>query len=126
MFPSGGVEAGESPALAAARGAWEELGLRVAIRRLVARVTPARVTDTAAGARTTDVFLADITGGTFGAGQGAEPAGRRPERGTYRPRWLPFAALLGLPVYPRGVARLVLTASTAGWPTEPSDLSEDE
>ncbi len=126
VFPGGGIEEGESPEGAAVREAWEELGLRVAVRRLVARVTPARPEGTVPNERTTYVFLADVAGGAFGSGQGLEMVGARLERGAYTPRWLPVAALLDRPVYPRSIAQLVVAALATGWPSQAMDLVEHE
>lgn len=103
-FPGGGVEPGESPAEAAAREAWEELGLRVAIGPCVAEVMRDGVMQYH--------FAAEIVGGMFGTGTGAEIVGRTaPERGTYLPVWLPLDELTTRPVFPTRVAALVADAA---------------
>jgi 8-oxo-dGTP pyrophosphatase MutT (NUDIX family) len=116
VFPGGGIEAGEMPEEAAIREAWEELGLRVAIRRLLARVTQAE--------QLLHIFLADAIAGDFGTGAGLEMIGGRPDRGSYTARWLPVDQLPNLPIYPRSVAQLVVAAATSGWPDRAIELTE--
>src|SRR6266566_6506602 len=77
VLPGGQVEEGESPAEAARREAYEELGVLVKIRGLVAVVH--------FGDSTQHYFLAEAIGGEFGTGAGLEmgsPA--ESERGSYR------------------------------------------
>ena len=117
VLPGGGVEPGETPPQAAAREAWEELGLRVAVGALLAEVL--------IGEQRQHFFLATPRGGTFGAGRGAEMTGAAPTaRGTYRALWLPLADLRGVTVYPRVVAELVAVCAVQGWPAAPLLLRE--
>ena len=118
-FP-GGVEAGESPATAAAREAWEELGLHVAVGPCVAEVLRDGVMQYH--------FVASVVGGTFGTGTGAEIVGpTNPERGTYRPVWLPLDALTRQPVFPSQVAALVVEAAgQKAWPVTQSFVDNSE
>lgn len=111
LFPGGGIEAGESPAAAATREVAEELGLLVAVRQLVAEVFYKGSVQL--------YFAAEVLGGTFGTGWGAEMLGQvPPEAGAYRPVWLPVDDLLQRPVYPRAVAALVAAAAAQGWPAQ--------
>ncbi len=76
-LPGGQVEDGESPAEAARREAFEELGVLVKIRGLVAVVH--------FGLRTQQYFLAESIGGDFGTGDGPELASSADsEQGSYR------------------------------------------
>jgi 8-oxo-dGTP pyrophosphatase MutT (NUDIX family) len=126
VFPGGGIEEGESAEEAAIREAQEELGLRVALRRLVARVTLSAPSVETPDDRLVYVFLAEVIGGAFGTGQGLEMTGARPERGRYKPRWLPVATIGECPVYPRSIARLTVAALATGWPNHTIDLTDEE
>ncbi len=115
VFPGGGVEEGESPAEAAVREVYEELGVRIVVQQLVARG--------ADQGSTQFYFTAAILGGTFGTGRGLEMVGPLlPEAGTYTPVWMPIADLPRLPVYPPEVAALVVRGATDGWPAGPADM----
>ena len=111
VFPGGGVEPGETPERAAAREAYEELGLRVVVGAPIAMVV---------GETRQHFFLATPLGGTFGAGRGAEMVGAYPSaRGTYRAVWLPLAALAAAMVHPAAVAEVVAVSVARGWPATP-------
>jgi len=110
-IPGGHIEAGETPEAAAVREAEEELGLKVAIRRLVAE-----------GNFNGDpqyYYLVDAIDGTFGTGTGEEMNHVNPEKGTYQPVWMPIAQLLDQPVRPREMAELLVRFVKEGWPEEP-------
>ncbi|MBI3972626.1 MAG: NUDIX domain-containing protein [Chloroflexi bacterium] len=108
VFPGGHIEAGEAPAVAAARETCEELGLEVEVGRLVAEVT--------FRGSVQYYFLARVIGGAFGTGSGPEMVGDVPPgRGSYTPVWLTTAELLTKPVFPARVAALVEQASTGDW-----------
>ncbi len=111
VFPGGRVEAGESPAEAAAREVAEELGLIVAIHECIAEVTY--------GETVQHYFRATVQGGTFGTGTGPEVLGLKgPESGTYAPVWMPLDAIPRHIIYPRVVAELVHNVAISGWPKE--------
>ena len=109
VFPGGQVEAGESTEAAAVREVAEELGVRVRLAELVAVV--------AFHGQAQYYYRAQLTGGTFGSGDGPEFQGEdRAERGTYTPVWIKLTALPRLVVYPPMVASLVSQVGTTGWP----------
>jgi 8-oxo-dGTP diphosphatase len=110
-IPGGHIEAGETPEAAAIREAEEELGLKVAIRKLVVE-----------GNFNGDpqyYYLVDVIDGTFGTGTGEEMNHVNPGKGTYQPVWMPIAQLLNQPVKPREMAELLVRFVKEGWPEEP-------
>jgi 8-oxo-dGTP diphosphatase len=115
-FPGGHVDPGETPAQAAVRETLEELGLQVRLQKLVARF--------AWQGNWQVYYLVEATGGVFGSGTGEELHHPLPERGTYRPIWMPVAALLRQPVLPRQLAELVVGSLAQGWPQDPLNISE--
>ncbi|MEM5018290.1 NUDIX domain-containing protein [Metabacillus indicus] len=94
VFPGGGIEKGETPEEGAKREALEELGVEVKIGSCLAEV---------AYGGTQYFFKADIIGGTFGTGQGAEYTDKDRDRGTYLPIWLNKEELLACDVRPKEV-----------------------
>lgn len=97
LFPGGGAEPGETPEGAAAREAWEELGVRVRLGPLAARVEFQGAVQY--------YYLAEMAGGTFGTGSGAELASSRESvEGSYRPVWRELAALEQYDIRPKAVA----------------------
>jgi 8-oxo-dGTP diphosphatase len=117
VFPGGHVDEGESPRQAAVREAQEELGLQVRLVREVARFKWQ--------GKWQHYYLAEITGGSFGTGQGEEMLDPHPESGSYQPVWMPVASLLDQPVLPRPLAQLVLEASRSGWPEQVVVIQEE-
>jgi len=115
-FPGGHIESGETPEVAAIRETEEELGLQVAIQRLV-------VTADLQG-RSQYYYLVDVIGGMFGTGTGEEMNHPKPEKGTYRPVWMPVAQLLDQPIKPREMAELLVRFVKEGWPDEPVVIRE--
>jgi 8-oxo-dGTP diphosphatase len=110
-FPGGHIEPGEEPKAAAIRETEEELGLQVAVRKLVAE-----------GEFQDDsqyYFLVDAIGGKFGSGTGEEMDHPRSEKGTYQPVWMPVAQVLDQPVKPREMAELLVHFVKEGWPETP-------
>ncbi len=115
VFPGGQVEEGETLQGAVCRELMEELGITVAVGP--------QVVELHFRGNTQHYFLATITGGTFGTGTGPEMAGDYPpERGTYRPRWLPIAELQTEPVRPQILAAFVKECLETAWPDEPRRL----
>jgi 8-oxo-dGTP diphosphatase len=116
-FPGGHVERGEAPEAAAVREAREELGLDVAILRLVAQIWWNGLPQYH--------YLVEVVGGEFGTGTGEEMLHDHPEKGSYRPVWVPLGKLLTLPVLPRPMAELTVKALLTGWP-DPAPVLDDE
>lgn len=115
VFPGGQIEEGESPEQAVVREVEEELGLTIRVERLLVQVTYR--------AKMQYYFLTRTLGGTFGTGQGPEMQGLYPpERGSYRPIWMPVASILKENVFPRQVAEIVAHASRQGWSTDVIDI----
>lgn len=122
VFPGGKIEPGESPAAAAKRELKEELGLEVSIGQMVAEVwylgTPQYY------------FLAEVIGGQFGHGTGAEMNSLPDsEKGSHLPVWMQVDELSSQPVLPTVVAGFVITSHTKGWPERPllvTDRPPDE
>lgn len=117
LFPGGAVEAGESNRDALVREVLEETGLAVVIRRLLAEVVYK--------GKLQRYYLVDVVGGEFGRGYGAELSfDENSESGSYQPVWLQVDELLDRPVYPRGVADLVVHAAAQGWPRVPLRIAD--
>ena len=115
-FPGGHVEEGETPEQAAIRETEEELGLQVKLIQPVAQF--------GWQGKWQYYFLVELTGGTFGSGNGEEMLEPLPERGTYRPMWMPVSELLNRPVKPCELAQLVARAVKDGWPEQPVVIPE--
>ena len=108
VLPGGQVEDGESPAEAARREVYEELGLLVKIRNAVAVVH--------FGDSTQHYFTASVIGGEFGTGDGREFASpAESERGSYRPVWLPLGELTQRDLRPRPIAAALQGAPDPWW-----------
>jgi 8-oxo-dGTP diphosphatase len=119
VVPGGGMEAGENPQQTAIRESREELGLVVAIERLLAKVIYQ--------GREQYYFLARVTGGHFGTGRGPEMIGKYPsERGTYTPVWVPLNTIEKIELFPPSIAELVSRAAVHGWPDSAVEILLDE
>jgi mutator protein MutT len=117
VFPGGQIEEGESPEQAVVREIEEELGLNVLVERLVVKVFYRD--------KIQYYFIIRTVGGTFGTGRGPEMLGLYPpERGSYRPIWMPLANLLKENVVPRQVAELVVQNGRNSWPSDVIHLNE--
>jgi 8-oxo-dGTP diphosphatase len=115
-FPGGHVDEGETPEQAAIRETMEALGLQVELKKLVVKM--------GWQGKWQYYYLVEVTGGTFGTGTGEEMHHPLPEKGTYRPVWVPIANLLNQPVKPREMAELVLRFLKEGWPEQPVVIPE--
>ncbi len=117
VFPGGKIDPHESPQVAAAREAREELGLEVSIGQLAAEVwyqgTPQYY------------FLAESIAGSFGHGNGSEmssPPGS--EKGSYLPVWTPVQELPSQTVLPKIMAEFVWKSYRTGWPVKPLIITD--
>jgi ADP-ribose pyrophosphatase YjhB (NUDIX family) len=119
VVPGGGMEGAENPRQTAIRESREELGLEVAIERLLAKITY--------HGKDQYYFLARVTGGHFGTGRGPEMTGKYPpERGTYTPVWMPLKNIEKIELFPPSIANLVSRAASDGWPEKTVEISLDD
>ncbi len=103
-FPGGGIEAGETAGDAAIREAYEELGIQVRLKGLLAVVE--------FNGDTQHHFNASRATGTFGTGNGGEQAApATSDTGSYTPVWMPLGEMHHHDVRPRALAAL-LAATT--------------
>ena len=124
LFPGGKAENGETLEQAAVREAREEMGLEVACGKLVAQV---QFAGTDPDRRNQFYFLATVTGGEFGLGDGPEYDGTEPaDNGTYAPVWMPLTELEKCNVRPPAVAALVINSMSSGWSGDVAQIIEGE
>ncbi|MED1566707.1 NUDIX hydrolase [Bacillus paramycoides] len=96
VFPGGGIEEGETPEEATKREVYEELGIHIQVKNLIAKVEY----------KGTEYYYdAYVTGGVFGSGNGEEFELK--DRGSYIPVWLPIKELLNINIKPYDVAKSV-------------------
>ena len=106
-FPGGRVESGESPQQAAVREAHEELGVSVELGDLIFVAYR--------NGREQRYYLATITGGSFGTGQGTEMmTSGTTAKGTYRPVWVDLTSLTELDVRPRALSEALASWTGGG------------
>ncbi|MED1557304.1 NUDIX hydrolase [Bacillus paramycoides] len=96
VFPGGGIEEGETPEEATKREVYEELGIHIQVKNLIAKVEYKR---------TEYYYDAYVTGGVFGSGNGEEFELK--DRGSYIPVWMPIKELLNINIKPYDVAKSV-------------------
>ncbi|EJR53121.1 mutator mutT protein [Bacillus cereus VD107] len=96
VFPGGGIEEGETPEEATEREVYEELGIHIQVKNLIAKVEY----------KGTEYYYdAYVTGGVFGSGNGEEFELK--DRGSYIPVWMPIKELLNINIKPYDVAKSV-------------------
>lgn len=120
VFPGGGVDEGESPQEAAVREMEEETGLRVTVKRELAKIH--------FGLSIQIYYLVDRVSGEYGTGTGEEYTDADPDNpmeGIYIPIWMPIAELAEHEaIYPVDIKELVLKSVHSGWPDEPVVIVE--
>lgn len=120
VIPGGTIEDGETKEQAAIREIKEDLGLVVELKRFIAQLD--------LEGRMQYYFLAHITGGEFGTGDGPEMLGldTNSDDGTYTPVWMPIDQLLANRVYPQLIIELVarVVEQSDNWPEQPLMLYE--
>ncbi|MED1408214.1 MULTISPECIES: NUDIX hydrolase [Bacillus] len=96
VFPGGGIEEGETPEEATKREVYEELGIHIQVKNLIAKVEYKG---------TEYYYNAYVTGGVFGSGNGEEFELK--DRGSYIPVWMSIKELLNINIKPYDVAKSV-------------------
>lgn len=110
VAPGGGVEHDETPDVAAAREAHEELGLDVVIERKVLELHGLHPLG-----RVQHYFLASTAEREFRGMTGPEIA---TSSNTYTPRWVDLGELATIDVLPFQLGEFLAAVADAGWPDE--------
>ena len=120
VFPGGGVDEGETTEQGAIREAFEELGIQVAIKKMVAVIHFAQSTQV--------YYLVEHVSGEFGTGTGEEFTDAdpdNPEEGIYIPIWMPIDELPKHEmIFPESIKKLVLNSRINGWSNKPVVIDE--
>ena len=120
VFPGGGVDEGETPQEAAVREMEEETGLRVTVKRELAKIH--------FGLSFQIYYLVERVSGKYGTGTGEEFTDADPDdptEGIYIPIWMPVEELSEHEnIYPVDVRELVLKSMSSSWPDEPVEIVE--
>ncbi|MEK5390762.1 NUDIX domain-containing protein [Margalitia sp. FSL K6-0131] len=98
VFPGGGIKEGETPEEATIREAYEELGVKVAIRELIGKLEYNG---------TQYFYLAEMIEGEFGTGAGEEFTDLKRNRGTYEPVWVFIEECAFIDIRPREVIDII-------------------
>ena len=116
VAPGGGVEPGETPDVAAAREALEELGLHVVVERKVLELHGLHPLD-----RVQHYFLASTEEREFRGMTGPEMAA---SSNTYTPRWVGLREVANIELLPVQLGGFLADVAESGWPDELTVISE--
>lgn len=117
VFPGGGIEEGEDPAVTVGRELREETGLQGAVGREVMFGTTPQV-------QTQHYFLVETPKLPVSLPHDAEENDpeRRKQRGTYEPMWVPLAHIAGIKLVPEVVKQTLLEFVDKGFPKRAVDV----
>lgn len=117
VFPGGGIEQEESPAVTVRRELREETGLQGAVGREVMFGTTPQV-------QTQHYFLVETQKLPVSLPETAEENApeRRRRRGTYEPMWVPLANIAGIKLVPEVITQKLLEFVDKGFPEHAVDV----
>ena len=120
VFPGGGVNKGETTQEAIIREMEEETGLRVTVKRELAKIHFELSFQV--------YYLVERASGEFGTGNGEEYTEADPDdpnQGIYIPVWMPISKLPEHEnIYPIDISELVVRSVNNNWPDEPVVILE--